>query len=168
MSQALELKKLQSPLYEEFYNSLNAACSPSFIEHACSETTPKYLKLPPKSRSPSQCSVGVPSPSDVVSTGSPQICNNQVTGIGNASDQVLQDTPSPQPSEQKGHFIEGQQETISPRLTCNIFLDGLFNGFFFFLNDSIGCLTYCSMTFSERQRKWKEELDQELERKRGT
>lgn len=25
----------------------------------------------------------------------------------------------------------------------------------------------CSLIFSERQRKWKEELDQELERKRG-
>ncbi|KAL1145513.1 hypothetical protein V6Z11_A11G303100 [Gossypium hirsutum] len=57
---ALELKKLQTPLYEEFYNSLNLSGSPSFVEKR-EETPPNYLKLPPKSRSPSRGPVGTPS-----------------------------------------------------------------------------------------------------------
>ncbi|GFZ02955.1 NPK1-related protein kinase 2 [Actinidia rufa] len=58
---ALELKKLQTPLYEEFYNSFNAFCSPSLIEKAHDENSPNYLKLPPKSRSPNRVPSGTPS-----------------------------------------------------------------------------------------------------------
>ncbi|XP_015875145.2 mitogen-activated protein kinase kinase kinase ANP1 isoform X1 [Ziziphus jujuba] len=125
---ALELKKLQTPLYEEFYNSMNGACSPSYVESTCDETTPRYLKLPPKSRSPSRGPMGTPSAVvDAHSTGSPGSNGKRVSNICNASDQSSQDIP----------VIDGQQEPGSP-----------------------------SMSFSERQRKWKEELDQELERKR--
>ncbi|KAL4637039.1 hypothetical protein ACB092_03G051900 [Castanea dentata] len=134
---AFELKKLQTPLYEEFYNSL-AACSPSFAESTRDETTPKYLKLPPKSRSPSRGPTGAPSPTvDSLNTGSPGSNSRHVSNIGNASDQSSQDNPSPSPSDWKGRVVDAQQEPGSP-----------------------------SMSFSERQRKWKEELDQELERKR--
>ncbi|XVF06103.1 hypothetical protein REPUB_Repub06bG0019200 [Reevesia pubescens] len=133
---AFELKKLQTPLYEEFYNSLNLACSPSFVENKRDETSPNYLKLPPKSRSPSRGPIGTPSSAaDAISTGSPGSNNSRrVSNIGNASEQTPQENSSPQNSDWKGL---GQPEPSSP-----------------------------SVIFSERQRKWKEELDQELERKR--
>lgn len=35
------------------------------------------------------------------------------------------------------------------------------------VHDVIGSISMCSISFAERQRKWKEELDQELERERG-
>ncbi|XP_022999346.1 mitogen-activated protein kinase kinase kinase NPK1-like isoform X2 [Cucurbita maxima] len=124
---ALELKKLQSPLYEEFYNSLNASCSPVFIESKRDESTPTYLKLPPKSRSPSR-SPGNPSPAiDAFGTGSPASGSSR----GNANDQRSQ------LSDWKGLLVEGQSEAGSP-----------------------------SKHYSDIQRKWKEELDQELEKKR--
>ncbi|XP_052298731.1 mitogen-activated protein kinase kinase kinase NPK1 isoform X1 [Citrus sinensis] len=125
-AKALELKKLQTPLYEEFYNSLNSACSPSFVESVCDETSPNYLKLPPKSRSPSRAPVGTsPVAVDAVGTGSPGSNGKRASNIGVASNISAQENSSPQP------------ESCSP-----------------------------SMSFSERQRKWKEELRQELERER--
>ncbi|KAG5232480.1 mitogen-activated protein kinase kinase kinase [Salix suchowensis] len=133
---ALELKKLQTPLYEEFFNSLNASCSPSFGGSSRDET-PNYLKLPPKSKSPSRIPVGSPSTAtDAVSTGSPG-SNRRASNVGNASDQASEDNSSPQSNDRKGLQVDDQPETSSP-----------------------------GMSFSERQRKWKEELDQELERKR--
>ncbi|KAM1749625.1 hypothetical protein PS2_010408 [Malus domestica] len=119
---ALELKKLQTPLFEEFYNSLNVICSPNFVDNLPDEPTSRYLKLPPKSRSPSR---GV---ADALSTGSPGSNGRRVSNIGNANVQTAHDMPSPPCS---------QQEPGSP-----------------------------SMSSSERERKWKEELDLELARKR--
>ncbi|KAB5529318.1 hypothetical protein DKX38_019399 [Salix brachista] len=137
ISQALELKKLQTPLYEEFFNSLNASCSPSFGGSSRDETPPNYLKLPPKSKSPSGIPVGSPSTAtDAVSTGSPG-SNRRASNVGNASDQASEDNSSPQSNDRKGLQVDDQPETSSP-----------------------------GVSFSERQRKWKEELDQELERKR--
>ncbi|GKV08987.1 hypothetical protein SLEP1_g20553 [Rubroshorea leprosula] len=135
---ALELKKLQTPLYEEFYNSLNVACSPRFAENTHEETHPNYLKLPPKSKSPSHGAIGSPlAMVDAVSTGSPGSSSRCVSIVDNATDQTLQENSSHQQSDWKALPVDAQQESISP-----------------------------SLSFSERQRKWKEELDQELERKR--
>ncbi|XVF31324.1 hypothetical protein REPUB_Repub16aG0135900 [Reevesia pubescens] len=136
---ALELKKLQTPLYEEFYNSLNLTCSPSFVEHKRDETPPNYLKLPPKSRSPSRGPISTPSSAaDAISTGSPgSNSSRRVSNMGNANDQTPQDNLSPQHGDWKGLLVDGQPEPSSP-----------------------------SVIVSDRQRKWKEELDQELERKR--
>ncbi|EEF49828.1 mitogen activated protein kinase kinase kinase 3, mapkkk3, mekk3, putative [Ricinus communis] len=135
---ALELKKLQTPLYEEFYNSLNSTRSPSFAESSKEETPPNYLKLPPKSRSPSRVPVGTSSAAiDAVSSGSPGSNNRRVSNVGNASDQSLEENSSPQCNDQKGFLVDDPPESSSP-----------------------------SVNFSEIQRKWKEELDQELERKR--
>lgn len=104
--QALELKKLQTPLYEEFYNSMNGTCSPSYVDSTFEETTPRYLKLPPKSRSPSRGPVGTPSMAvDAHSTGSPGSNGKRVSNICNASDQTSQDIP----------LVDGQQEPGSPR-----------------------------------------------------
>ncbi|EXB50596.1 Mitogen-activated protein kinase kinase kinase ANP1 [Morus notabilis] len=133
---ALELKKLQTPLYEEFYNSLNAAASPSYVDSTGDEASPRYLKLPPKSRSPSRGPIGNTSPAvDVLSTGSPGSNGRRVSNICTTSNRALKDTPSPPRNDWKGLLVDAQQEPSSP-------------------------------SFSERQRKWKEELDQELERKR--
>ncbi|XP_044467441.1 mitogen-activated protein kinase kinase kinase ANP1-like isoform X2 [Mangifera indica] len=135
---AVELKKLQTPLYEEFYNSLNASCSPSFVERVSNETSPNYLKLPPKSRSPSRVPLGSPSVAvDAATTGSPGSNGKRVPNVANTNDHTSQENSSPQLNDRKGLVVEGQLESCSP-----------------------------SMSFSERQRKWKEELDQELERKR--
>ncbi|KAL7000783.1 mitogen-activated protein kinase kinase kinase, partial [Sarracenia purpurea var. burkii] len=52
----LDLKKLQTPLYVEFYNSLNAAGSPSAIRIENKENMTNNLRLPSKRRSPKQLS----------------------------------------------------------------------------------------------------------------
>ncbi|XP_022150775.1 mitogen-activated protein kinase kinase kinase NPK1 [Momordica charantia] len=123
---AFELKKMQTPLYEEFYNSLNTSCSPVFIESKPDESTPKYLKLPPKSRSPSRSPGNQSTVMDAFGTGSP--------GSGSRSNGNDQRS---QLNDWKGLLADGQSEAGSPR-----------------------------KHYSEIQRKWKEELDQELERKR--
>ena len=118
MPQALELKKLQSPLYEEFYNnSLNASCSPVFVESKQDETTPKYLKLPPKSRSPSR-SPGHLSPAfDAFGTGTP---GSDSSSRGNANDQRSQ------LNDWKGLLVDGQPEAGSPRFELlDVLLAGL-------------------------------------------
>jgi hypothetical protein len=116
ISQALELKKLQTPLYEEFYNSLNASFSPSYGGSSRDETPPNYLKLPPKSKSPSRIPVGSPSTaSDAVSTGSPG-SNRRASNVGNASDEASEDNSSPRSNDRKGLQVDGQPETSSPRL----------------------------------------------------
>ncbi|XP_055816762.1 mitogen-activated protein kinase kinase kinase NPK1 isoform X3 [Solanum dulcamara] len=126
---ALELKKLQTPLYEEFYNSLNPSYSPQLVEATIDETTPNYLKLPPKSRSPSQGPIGSLSTGiDMITSPSPGSSNRRTSCIGSGSNQDYDDS-SPQSNERR--------QSNSP-----------------------------IASFSEIQRKWKEELDQELERKR--
>ncbi|CAN4108735.1 unnamed protein product [Withania somnifera] len=126
---ALELKKLQTPLYEEFYNSLNPSYSPQLAETRIDETTPNYLKLPPKSRSPSRGPIGSPSTGiDTITSPSPGSSNRRTSCIGSGSNQDYDDS-SPQSNERR--------QSNSP-----------------------------IASFSEIQRKWKEELDQELERKR--
>ncbi|XP_054800903.1 mitogen-activated protein kinase kinase kinase NPK1 [Prosopis cineraria] len=133
---ALGLKKLQTPLYEEFYNSLNTSCSPNAVETTNDETTPKFLALPPKSRSPNRVPIGTPSKA-IDHTESPGSNGRSSPNVGNATDHNSHDIPSPPLNEWKGLLVDSQQEPSSP-----------------------------SLSFSERQRKWKEELDQELERKR--
>ncbi|XP_010528879.1 PREDICTED: mitogen-activated protein kinase kinase kinase ANP1 isoform X2 [Tarenaya hassleriana] len=142
---ASELKKLQTPLYEEYYNSL-ITCSPSCMESSSNsnkrEETPRsFLKLPPKSRSPSRGPIGG-SPSRAVDTagrskspgsgGSPDVSN-----MLNASDEAVQDLASARVSDWRGLLVDAQQESSNQ-----------------------------SVALSEIERKWKEELDQELERKR--
>ncbi|CAA7027564.1 unnamed protein product [Microthlaspi erraticum] len=112
---ATDLKKLQTPLYEEFYNGL-ITCSPSYMESSSNnkrdETTSSrgFLKLPPKSKSPS-----------------------------------------------RSHFRAATDATScskSPESSSNINTNDE--------HESSGQ----SVALTEIERKWKEELDQELERKR--
>ncbi|KAG2721717.1 hypothetical protein I3760_02G094900 [Carya illinoinensis] len=132
---ALDLKKLQTPLYEEFYSTMNVA-SPGAVQMANGENALKMLTLPPKSRSPNWA----PSRrlSSVVDSTNDARLGSQTINILNASgvhDRALQEIQTPQLSERKELLLDAQQESII-------------------------------QSFSERQRKWKEELDEELERKR--
>lgn len=117
LPQASELKKLQTPLYEE-YNSLNLSCSPSFVEKKHDETPPNYLKLHSKSRSPIHGPICSPSfASDAIITGSPGRNNSRhVSNIGYASVQTPLENLSPQHSDCKGLVVDGQPEPSSPRL----------------------------------------------------
>ncbi|KAJ4955583.1 hypothetical protein NE237_012366 [Protea cynaroides] len=134
---AVDLKKLQTPLYEEFYNTLNASGPPG-VGSTNDKIVTNYLKLPPKSKSPSRVPSGTPSPAvDAVNAASPGNCSRRVSNIGSHNNRCLREIPSPKLNEWKGILLDRQQEPTSP-----------------------------SASFSERQRKWKEELDQELERKR--
>ncbi|RVX21788.1 Mitogen-activated protein kinase kinase kinase NPK1 [Vitis vinifera] len=136
---ALDLKKLQTPLYEEFYNNtLNAAGPPSAVGKSHDNVT-NFLNLPPKSRSPNR------TPTRRLSAAVDAACisnsaNHTKRGlnVGTISDRTLKEIQSPQLSEWKELLLDAQQEPVS-----------------------------LSKNFSERRRKWKEELDQELEKKRG-
>ncbi|CAL9200773.1 unnamed protein product [Musa hybrid cultivar] len=134
---ALDLKKLQTPLYEEFFNSLNNNNEPC-AGKKCEENTSKILKLPPKSKtSPNNMVSGKTAPvADMTNKPSPGSCSRRVSSSGDESDRVLKEI-SPQLNEWGGPLQDAQQEPNCP-----------------------------SDNFSERQRKWKEELDQELERQR--
>nr|XP_017190767.2 mitogen-activated protein kinase kinase kinase NPK1-like isoform X3 [Malus domestica] len=127
---ALDLKKLQTPLYEEFCSSLNAAG----IGNANREHVSKLLNLPPKSKSPSRA------PSRRFSTAfdaaGPGKHTRDVSNASGVHDRVLQEIQPPQLSEWK-ELPHDQKESFS-----------------------------LSASFSEMQRKWKQELDEELERKR--
>ncbi|KAH1091391.1 hypothetical protein J1N35_018648 [Gossypium stocksii] len=125
---ALELKKLQSPLYEQFYNTLNGSL-PTSVGTANGEN---ILSLPPKSRSPKRLpSRRLSAVADAANMVSSKSRMNHLSNTAVVHDRTLQEIQPPSVEEWKG------QDIISP-----------------------------SMSFSERQRRWKEELDQELERKR--
>ncbi|KAK1316992.1 Mitogen-activated protein kinase kinase kinase NPK1 [Acorus calamus] len=140
---ALDLKKLQTPLYEEFYNTLNSSTPPLVAGNAREEKITTTAKLPPKSKlSPSRVTSGVSGTLlDNANTGSPGNCSRRVSNIGGENSQILREIPSPQLNEWRGLIPEAEQEKTSPRI---------------------------SASFTERRRKWKEELDQELERERGS
>ncbi|KAE8686726.1 Mitogen-activated protein kinase kinase kinase 2 [Hibiscus syriacus] len=128
---AQELKKMQSPLYEEFHNTLNGSL-PTSVGTANGEN---ILSLPPKSRSPKRLpSRRLSAVADASNIVSPKGRKNPLSNTAGLRDRTLQEI---QPPVREWKGLNAQQETISP-----------------------------SMSFSERQRRWKEELDQELERKR--
>ncbi|KAJ6430015.1 hypothetical protein OIU84_021430 [Salix udensis] len=134
---ALDLKKLQTPLYEEFYNrTLNTMGAPTAAGTENSENPTHLTNLPLKSRSPKRW------PSRRLSAVvAPNIASpgRETNHIANESihNRALQEIQPPQLSEWKEFLHDGQQETLTS-----------------------------STSFSERQRKWEEELYQELERKR--
>ncbi|EEF45362.1 mitogen activated protein kinase kinase kinase 3, mapkkk3, mekk3, putative [Ricinus communis] len=135
---ALDLKKLQTPLYEEFYNTLNAAGLASAVGSTNTENITNLPTLPPKSRSPKRLPSRRFSIIEAANTASTRSSNKQILNDSSIHDRALQEIQPPQVNEWKGMLLDAQKEAITP-----------------------------SASFSERQRKWKEELDEELERKRG-
>lgn len=141
---AADLKKLQTPLYEEYYNNL-ITCSPSGMESNVSsskreDTARGFLKLPPKSRSPSRGPLGG-SPSratdTVTCTKSPGSGSSREVIMNDGGDEASQDGVPARVSDWRGLIVDTEQESKSQ-----------------------------SAALSEIEKKWKEELDQELERKR--
>ncbi|XP_023911894.1 mitogen-activated protein kinase kinase kinase NPK1 [Quercus suber] len=133
---ALDLKKLQTPLYE-FYSTMNAAGPPGAVQMAQSENALNILNLPPKSRSPNRTPTRRLSVVHSTNNARP---GNHAKNESNASglhDRALQEIQPPQQSEWKELLLDAQKESFNP-----------------------------SDSFSERQRKWKEELDEELKRNR--
>lgn len=109
--QALDLKKLQTPLYEEFFNSLNVAVSRNNQD----ENAPNYLKLPPKSRSPSRVVNGTSTTLvDAANTASPGSCSKRVSNTGGVSIQSLRDVPSAE-HEWRDLLVDTEQEPDIPR-----------------------------------------------------
>lgn len=89
------MKKLQSPLFEEFNNSLNPMCSISAVGSGNKENLAYNCNLPPKSRSPNR----VPSRRysaavDVAYTASPENRSKHVSD-GSSSHQAMQEPKSP-------------------------------------------------------------------------
>ncbi|XP_034923481.1 mitogen-activated protein kinase kinase kinase NPK1 isoform X2 [Populus alba] len=136
---ALDLKKLQTPLYEEFYNStLNTMGAPTAVGTENSENPTHLPSLPPKSRSPKRLpSRRLSAIVDAPSIASPARQTNHVANESSIHNRALQEIQPPQLSEWKEFLHDGQQETLTS-----------------------------STSFSERRRKWEEELFRELERER--
>ncbi|XP_034923491.1 mitogen-activated protein kinase kinase kinase NPK1 isoform X4 [Populus alba] len=138
---ALDLKKLQTPLYEEFYNStLNTMGAPTAVGTENSENPTHLPSLPPKSRSPKRLpSRRLSAIVDAPSIASPARQTNHVANESSIHNRALQEIQPPQLSEWKEFLHDGQQETLTS-----------------------------STSFSERRRKWEEELFRELEMMRQT
>ncbi|KAL5222173.1 hypothetical protein ABZP36_026886 [Zizania latifolia] len=128
---AIDLKKLQTPLYE-FYNTVNAGISPG-VSDACRVNNITNPQLPPLGRS---------SPIKMEGVAAEPICGN----LNNASPKSCARRFS-RSSVENGRIL---REVASPQL--NKFEDKVHD-----IQDNP------SISFSERQKKWKEELDQELE-----
>jgi len=128
---ALELKKLQTPLYEEFYNTMNGALD---LENDIggSDKALAIVKCKSHSKGSNGASLDMSKrDSDAsINSGSP------AGAASSANVYPLREVSSPRLNEWKGGIQETQQASASPSLS------------------------------SELQRAWKEELYQELERKR--
>ncbi|PNT64508.1 mitogen-activated protein kinase kinase kinase NPK1 isoform X2 [Brachypodium distachyon] len=135
---ALDLKKLQTPLYEEFYNTVNAGNSQG-VDQTSNGKIANSPKLPPRGKSPPSKLRGGPAAATPTCDNSnntmPESCSKQFSRDSVESSRILREIASPQLNE----------------LGDKIHID---------VQDSP------STSFAERQRKWKEELDQELERER--
>lgn len=119
--QALDLKKLQTPLYEEFFSTLNAAGPPCAIENANYDHVSNNLHLPPKSKSPSRA----PSRrfSAIIGTANVACYGKHTQNVSNASgmhSHILQEIQPPQLSEQKGPLHDAHKESISPRFVVGV------------------------------------------------
>ncbi|KAG7996324.1 hypothetical protein I3843_01G153800 [Carya illinoinensis] len=135
---ALDLKKLQTPLYEEFYSTMNATSLPGVVQTAHGENALTILALPPKSRSPNQAPRRrLPSVVDAANNSRPVSHTKILLNVSGVHDRALQEIQQPQHSECKELLLDARQKSFGR-----------------------------TASFSERQRKWKEELDEELERKR--
>ncbi|PKA48756.1 Mitogen-activated protein kinase kinase kinase NPK1 [Apostasia shenzhenica] len=132
---ALDLKKLQTPLYEEFFNSLSAIPE-VFDGDPSHEYVSGKAKVTQKNSKPSSpCKVA--SDLHAVGTENRGAATPRAPNAGTESNQILREIPSAQLNELGGLLQDSQGEANIP-----------------------------SLNFSERQRRWKEELDQELERER--
>lgn len=105
--QALELKKLQSPLYQ-FYNSLNVSSPPSPFAIGNKENVPSNCNLPPKSKSPNRSGCRRFSTAfDVNYSSSAKSFSRRVSNIGDVHSQASKDV--------KELLLNSQGEPLTPR-----------------------------------------------------
>lgn len=154
----MDLKKLQTPLFA-FYNSLNVAGPPSPVGGIGNkENVSSICNLPPKSRSPNKvASRRFSTALDVEYSLSPRNFSRRASNIGDVNfraSQVVKEQP-----------FDYQPEPLTPRYAISF--GSLFVNFLLFSLTSYLEMSSSSSRFSEIQRKWKEELDEELERTRG-
>uniref|UniRef100_A0A7N0V6Y0 mitogen-activated protein kinase kinase kinase n=1 Tax=Kalanchoe fedtschenkoi TaxID=63787 RepID=A0A7N0V6Y0_KALFE len=135
---ALDLKKLQTPLFEEFYNTLNTTGPPAARKLVDDSTGKNSPILPPKSKSPSWLpGRRLSSAVNAATVESSLRRSKRASNVGGGEgDKPLREIQSPEPDEWKDLIVD-QEESIS-----------------------------LSSSFYARQQKWKEELDKELEMKR--
>ncbi|XP_061376543.1 mitogen-activated protein kinase kinase kinase NPK1-like [Gastrolobium bilobum] len=133
---AFELKKLQTPLYEEFFGISNAAIAPAPVAVAQSKIVSDVSNLTSKGRSPSEAwrRISIAGSANVASLGSH---NKYQSKLSSAHSRPLQEIQPSELNESKETLHDTELESFS-----------------------------VSSSFSERQRKWKEELVEELEWKR--
>lgn len=137
--QALDLKKLQTPLYEEFYNTLNATDPQSVNGIANSVNVSNNWNLPPKSRSPNMApSRRLSAMVDATKTAIPGTGSNSkiVSNASSVRSRALQEIQPPQATEWKGLLLDAQEGSCSPRfmiLFLVAFIRFCFPTYFIFL-----------------------------------
>lgn len=82
---------------------MNVAGSPSLVERSRDESTTKFLKLPPKSRSPSRGPIVTATKGENLNSTTPRSSNKKISDADSASDLTPPDISS------------SQREPCSPR-----------------------------------------------------
>jgi hypothetical protein len=119
--QALDLKKLQTPLYEEFYNTVNAGNS-QVADHTSNGIFSNSPKLPPRGKSPTSKMRGgaaAASTCDNSNNTRPESCSNQLSEDTVQSSRILREIASPQLDELGNKIHSDVQD--SPRFVSNCF-----------------------------------------------
>ncbi|CAO2201855.1 unnamed protein product [Urochloa humidicola] len=129
---AMDLKKLQTPLYE-FYNTVNAGVSQGFSD-VCRASNMTNPQLPPRAIKMARGAAIEPIRVDL-NNASPRSLARSFSRSSVESSRVLREITSPQINKLEDKVHDDIQDNPSP-------------------------------SFSEIQKKWKEELDQELKRER--
>ena len=113
---------MQTPLYEEFYNSMNAAILPVVNENKENLLNNPNL-LPPKSKSPNRLfRKRLSSAVDVSYISSPGNKSERHSNIGGANDHNPLECRSPQNGQLKENNLDSQKEAMSPRFVLNIMI----------------------------------------------
>ncbi|KAF8772842.1 hypothetical protein HU200_005228 [Digitaria exilis] len=129
---AIDLKKLQTPLYE-FYNTVNAVVSQE-VGDICRASTMTNPQLPPRAVKLARGASIEPICVNL-NNSSPKSCARRFSRSSVESSRVLREIASPQLNKHEDKVHDDIQDNPS-------------------------------LSFSEVQKKWKEELDQELKRER--
>ncbi|VFQ65246.1 unnamed protein product [Cuscuta campestris] len=107
----LDLKKLQTPLYEEFHNSMNTACTSSPSSNK--ENTPNNINLPPKGKSPKRFLSRRLSAAVDIAGNSSTVCSKRVSNVG-CLREATQDVQSPGLCELKEVILDSESDPITP------------------------------------------------------
>ena len=112
--QALDLKKLQTPLYEEFYNTVHGG-SCQGADQTSKGKLPISPKLPPRGKSPPSKTRG--GACDTLNNTAPESCSKQFPRSSVVeSSRILREIASPQLNEFADKIHLDAQD--SPRFVC--------------------------------------------------